>query len=257
MITESSRLARAMYESGLVGVDWPLPSQELEDLDTAGAYRIQHDYVAELLRTDVIAGFKAGATALPAQQAFGLNAPFAGVLLAGGRRSLGASVKTTDFRRLVLETELCFRTGVTIGERVDGVGALRDCIDGCFPAIELADVGGYGRARFTGLDLIAGNGAAAGYLLGDEPDWRTMDLDALTVTFSREGQTLHEAISGDLMEGQWRALLWLVNTVVGLGYEVQAGHLLLSGSLGSPHPAEPGRYLGDFGGFGQIAFEVI
>ena len=94
-------------------------------------------------------------------------------------------------------------------------------------------------------------------MLGDQSDWPSPAIDELGVSFSRDGQVLHEALSGDLMGGQWQALLWLVNTVIDLGYELRAGHLLLTGSLGSPHPAQPGRYVGDYGPFGQIAFDVL
>ncbi len=256
-MTQSNDIAQEMYASVLAGADWPLPSQAIEALDADTAYQIQREFVARQLQADVIAGFKAGATAVPAQRAFGLDAPFTGVLLASGRRPNGAVVAMTDFRRLLLETELCFRLGSSINARVGSVDALRECVDGCFPAIELADAGGFGSAKFTGPDLIAGNGASAAFMLGDEPDWRSLELDRQAVSFSRDGQILHEAMTGDVMDSQWQALLWLVNSVVDLGYEVEAGHLLLSGSIGAPHPAQPGQYLADYGALGQIAFEVV
>jgi 2-keto-4-pentenoate hydratase len=257
MMTHSSDIAQAMHAAFLAGTDWPLPSQTIESLDAATAYDIQREFVAQRLQSDPLVGFKAGATAVPAQQAFGLEAPFVGVLLASGRRAHGSTVAAGDFAQLLLETELCFRVGTSINSRIDDVEALRGHIDGCFPAIELADAGGFGRVKFTGPDLIAGNGASAAYMLGPQINWPCSELDSQAVSFSRDGQVLHEAGSGDLMGSQWQALLWLVNKVIDLGYQVQAGQLLLSGSLGSPHPGQPGHYVADFSGFGQIAFEVI
>ena len=255
-MTPSNDIARAMYESHVAGEDWPLPSQAIEGLDAATAYEIQREFVAQRLGADEIAGFKAGATAAPAQQALGLQAPFTGVLFASGRRANGVSIAATDFRRLVLETELCFRLGRAIVQRLHNVNALREYVDGCSPAIELADVGGYGAAKFTGPDLIAGNGASAAYVLGAESDGRSPGMDELRVSFSRDGQVLHEAESGDVMGGQWPALLWLVNAVIDSGYELKPGHLLLTGSLGSPHPAQAGTYVADYAEFGQINFDV-
>ena len=256
-MSQANHIARAMYESLSAGEDWPLPSQAIADLNTEIAYEIQSEFVAQRLQGDSVAGFKAGATAQSAQQAFGLDGPFFGVLLASGSRTDGAVIAAADFGNLLLETELCFRVGVEIKERIDDVGALRAFVDGCFPAIELADAGGYGAAKFTGDDLIAGNGASAAYMLGDPIDWRSPDLDRMPVTFSRDGQVLHEAISGEIMGGQWQALMWLVNATLDLGYQVQAGHLFLSGALGRPHPGQPGRYLADYGAFGRIDFEVV
>ncbi|MFP8879468.1 MAG: hypothetical protein AAEJ52_23160 [Myxococcota bacterium] len=256
MMTQSKDIARAMVDSRAAGRDWPLPSQAIEGLDVDIAYEIQRELVAQRLSSDEVAGFKAGATSAPAQRMLGLEAPFTGVLFANGRRENGVSIAATDFRGLVLETELCFRIGSAIARRVPDVKALREHIDACRPAIELADAGGYGAAKFTGLDLIAGNGASAAVLLGAEADWQSPAIDELAVSFSRDGELLHEAMSGDLMGGQWQALLWLVNAVIDQGYELEPGHLLLTGSLGSGHPGLPGRYVADYGAFGRIAFDV-
>jgi len=77
------------------------------------------------------------------------------------------------------------------------------------------------------------------------------------VQFRRDGETLHKARSGDLMGSQWEALKWLVNRVIELGYVVEPGHLLMTGSLGPAHPAVPGRYVADFAELGAIEFDVV
>lgn len=188
-MTKTSDIAGAMHEAAAVGNDWPLPSAAMDGFDVAAAYEVQREFVVRRLGSDSIAGFKAGATAVPAQQAFGLEAPFVGVLLASGQRPVGGSVAAADFGQLLLETELCFRAGSAINSRLKDVDSLRACIDGCFPAIELADAGGYGKAKFTGPDLVAGNGASAAYMLGAEPDWRSADMDRVPVSFARDGQS--------------------------------------------------------------------
>ncbi len=119
-MTQSNIIAQAMFESYSAGEDWPLPSQAITGMNAGIAYQIQHAFVAHQLRSDTIAGFKAGASAVPAQQMFGLDGPFCAVLLAAGNR--------------------------TAGEPIGDVDTLKQHIDGCFPAIELADTGGYGTA---------------------------------------------------------------------------------------------------------------
>ena len=142
-MTQSKTIAQAMFESYSAGEDWPLPSQAIPGMNAGIAYQIQHAFVAHHLQSDTIAGFKAGASAVPAQQMFGLDGPFCAVLLAAGNRPDGGSIAGSDFRSLMLETELCFRVGKNIGEPIGDVDALKQHIDGCFPAIELADTGGY------------------------------------------------------------------------------------------------------------------
>ncbi len=249
-------VADSMYEAGHTGRAWPLPSEALPELDTAGAYAVQRRLVERLAAAEPIAGYKAGATAAPAQQAFGLDGPFSGVLFHSGERGNATTVRSGDFKRLMLETELCFRLGTAITEPCDATGVISH-VDTVCCAVELADAGGYGDQRFTGLDLVAGNGASAGYILAPQPDWRTRILDEVTVRFSRNGESLHDASAGDLIGGQWHALAWLVNQILALGYSVEPGHLLLTGSLGPPHPAAPGSYEANFGTFGQIAFELL
>lgn len=256
-MNQHDEIGQQMHAAFIAGNDWPLPSAAIPDLSAAGAYEIQRAFVARRLRNDSIAGFKAGATAPPAQQAFGLAEPFCAILLASGSRPNGATVAAGDFRKLVLETELCFRLAAPIHAPIDDPDALHDYVDGCAPAIELADIGGYGEASFTGNDLIAGNGASAAYMLGAPIDWRSMGLDSAPVTFTHNDQVLHEAVTGELMGGQWQALRWLVNAIVERGYPIQAGHLFLTGSLGRPQPARPGRYLADYGELGRIGFEVV
>jgi len=256
-MTQTEHIAEEIHAAFRAGSDWPLPSAFIAGLGTAAAYEIQRGFVARRLQDDAIAGFKAGATAPAGQRAFGLEGPFCAVLLASGRRVDGVTIAASDFRNLLLETELCFRLAAAISAPIEHADALRDLVDGCAPAIELADAGGFGAARFTGNDLIAGNGASAAYLLGAPVDWRSPDMDRTSVSFFRDGQLLHQAVTGEIMGGQWQALRWLVNAVLELGYPVQAGHLFLTGSLGRPHPAQPGHYLADYHEFGRIGFEVV
>ena len=86
------------------------------------------------------------------------------------------------------------------------------------------------------------------------PTWRDVDLNAVVVTFSRDGETLHEATAGDVMGDQWQALLWLVNQIAGQGYNLEPGHVLMTGSIGRMHPEKPGRYQADYGDFGKLTF---
>ncbi len=249
-------LARQMHEAYVAGELLPLPSRTVEGFDLPAAYAVQAAYVGLRCATEVVAGFKAGATAPGPQQAFGLTEPITGVLFESGLRAPETTIRLSDFRALMLEVELGFRVGKEIRSAPADVDALRDCLDACLPMVELAEIP-YGSVKFTGPDLIAGNSASCAYIAGAEPDWRGVDLNAVNVRFSRDDEALHQAPASDVMGDQWHALRWLVSRIVDQGYAIQPGHVLMTGSIGAAHPGKPGHYLADFGSFGRIGFDVV
>lgn len=224
-------------------------------LDMAGAVTLQRAFVALRSAGDRVAGYKSAANALPLQNALGLSAPITGALFAGGERAAGSTIERANYRTLLIETEIGFRAARSIGVRVNSLAELRNATSTCMPMIELADPG-FGRARFTGLDLIAANAASAGFISGVAQSAARVDANEARVCLSRDGVALHAAHGRDLMGDQWQALLWLVNKVVELGYVVEPGQLLMTGALGGAHPALPGEYVAEFGVLGEIRFSV-
>ena len=207
------------------------------------------------LRTERLIGFKSAVNAQPLQTALGLSGPITGALFATGERAAGSTIRRADYRTLLVETELGFRAARRIDTPVKSIPELRAATTTCTPMIELADPG-FGRARMIGTDLIAANSASAGFIRGRAVGLAGFDVNAVRVSFKRDGDLLHEARSADLMGDQWEALKWLVNRVLEVGYVVNAGHLLMTGSLGPAHPAAPGRYTAEFSQLGTIEFVV-
>ncbi len=207
------------------------------------------------LRTERPIGFKSAANAQALQAALGLSGPIIGALFATGERAAGSSVRRADYRTLLVETELGFRAARRIDTPVKSIPELRAATTTCTPMIELADPG-FGRARMTGTDLIAANSASGGFIRGRPAGLDAVDVNGVHVSLKRDGELLHEARSSDLMGDQWEALKWLVNRVIEVGYVINAGHLLMTGSLGPAHPAVPGRYTAEFSQLGVLEFDV-
>jgi len=241
----AARAANEPYEAPSAGVA----------LDVDDAHAVQRAF--NTLRTgDKVIGYKSAANAEALQRALGLSGPIAGVLFAGGERAAGSTIRRSDYRALLVETEFGFRAARRINAPVKSVPELRAATTTCTAMIELADPG-FGRTRMTGTDLIAANAASAGFIRGRAQSVGDVELDEVRVQLRRDGETLHQARSGDLMDGQWEALKWLVNRVVELGYVVEPGHLLMTGALGAAHPAAPGKYSADFSELGVIEFEIV
>ena len=224
-------------------------------LSMTDALAIQRSFVELHATIDDIEGYKSAANALALQTALGLSEPIVGALFARGERKPGDRIERTTYRTLLIETELGFRVARPIDTPVASLAELRSAMSTCVPMIELADPG-FGRTRFTGLDLIAANSAAAGFICGKPHRADQLDVNALHIRLSRDGATLHEARSGELMGNQWQALLWLVNKVIDTGYVIKPGQLFMTGALGGAHPATPGEYLAEFGALGEIRFHV-
>jgi 2-keto-4-pentenoate hydratase len=253
-MTDVSAMARRFLAAQRANEPYEAPSASVAlTIDEANA--VQRAFNA--LRADEkVVGYKSAANATPLQQMLGLPGPITGVLFGGGECGTGGTVSRADYRTLLVETELGFRAARRINAPVKSIPELRAATTTCTPMIELADPG-FGRVRMTGTDLIAANSASAGFIRGKARAVGDIDLEDVRVQLRRDGETLHQARSGDLMGGQWEALKWLVNRVIELGYVVEPGHLLMTGSLGPAHPAAPGKYTADFSELGAIEFDVV
>lgn len=233
---------------------YPAPSQAGVALTNADAYRIQKNLVGHCLENDTIGGFKAALTAPVAQQAMGATEPITGVLFGSGMHAVHTPVTPPAHRRLLIETELGFQLDSAVSEPVT-YDSVRHLVSACMPTIELAHMG-FGDARPTGTDLICANSASGGYLMGASSNAREHDLNDIEVTLTKDGEILHRAVAGDVMQDQWSALTWLINTVIAQGYTIDAGALLMTGSIGAMHPGMSGHYLADYGALGSIAFDI-
>lgn len=248
-------LAEGLFQAKQRGAAYEPVSARLEALTLDDAYAIQRRFVRLQLTDERIAGFKAALTATPAQQAFGVAEPVTGVLFDSGERLDHARIPAEGFRNLLIETELGFRLGKRIDAPVPDLETLQALCSDCRPMIELADPG-FGQARANGLDLVAANAASASFLHGEAPEWRNRDLNAVSVSLSRDGELLQQGLAGEVMGDQWQALHWLVNRIIGQGYIIEPGHILMTGSIGGMQPGRPGGYLADFGELGTLSFEI-
>ena len=232
------------------------PSSKIGAFDLPRAYQLQRQYVANWQTRDTLAGFKAAVTAPAAQKGFGLPGPVTSVLFGRGKRNNGEVLPANSYRTLLIETELSYRLKETVSAPLANVAELQALVARCSPTFELADPG-FGANKFTGEDLVATNIACGGFIEGDAIDLQKTDVDKIEVTLTQNGDVLHNAAAGTVMDGQWQALLWLINQTVEQGYTITPEHILLSGAIGAPYPGQPGHFEADYGSAGVLSFEVL
>ena len=234
----------------------PVLSTQSPLIDVKTAYQIQHAYVRKRLADEKIVGFKAGLTSEAGQKRFGVDAPLAGVLFKSGKQAIGSTIGLSSFKDLRIETEIGFVIEKAITQPMKDVAELQEKIQTAMPVIELPDLGFADMNHLQGVDIIAANVAAAQFIVGKEKGVEDLELNAISVTLSLDGNKVNSGQGADALGAQWNAALWLVNTMVEQGYSIAPGNIIITGALGKMLPGKPGKYIADYGSFGEISFEI-
>ena len=224
------------------------------------AYARQGRAVRQALGARAPAGFKAGLTSSAAQQRFGLREPIAGVLWPDSARVVEREepvvVRLRDFRKPMLEVELAFRVNTLIPEPLASVAEAQNVISEVMPALELPDLGFDSEVGLSGEAVVAANAGARYFVLGEAMPVEQIDVNAVRATLSHNGHRRQRAEATQVMGNQWRALYWLINTMVEQGWVIQPGQVLLTGAMAEMLPLEEGLYQARFSELGDIYLQV-
>lgn len=91
------------------------------------------------------------------------------------------------------------------------------------------------------IDTVADNASCGVYVLGDaRADPRDHDLPSLYVTVTKNGHPLSEGYGHAVQGSPAEAVAWLANTLGAYGVVLEAGDVILSGSLVPLEPAKAG-----------------
>ncbi len=254
--SQEQKLAEILLKAEAANKLIPILSTQTTNMDVNKAYRIQKAYVETRLKTDTLAGFKAGLTSKGAQQRFGVNSPAAGALFESGKLTGKSIIDSSKFHRLMLETEIGFVVGVVLTKPVSDIAALKKSIKAVMPVIELPDLGFTDMKLITGPDIIAANVSSRKFIVGKSQPPGNIDLNAVSVTLSLNENQINQGKGSDASGDQWAAALWLVNTMIKKGWTLEPGQNLITGALGRMLPGKPGKYVADYRSFGKIEFEI-
>ena len=240
----------------------PLPSLDVpvEFRNAENAYRVQSFFVQKLLAQngDAIAGFKAGLTAEPQMRRFNATSPAGAPLFKGGLIEVLDSskpIRLKPFKGMMLETELAFKTAQPITEALKDESALKALIATVHPAVEVPQLFFADMGKVDFFEIVASAIGSKIFLAGGSFSLAEVDPDTVKVRLTLNGDVVNEGAATDALDGQWKALLWLVNSMLERGYKIEAGQYLLTGALGKMIPAKSGLYVADFG-FTTLEFEV-
>ncbi|MFF4477069.1 2-keto-4-pentenoate hydratase [Streptomyces sp. NPDC001520] len=230
-------------------------ADQLDDLEMAYAVESATRDLAVAAGGRVI-GYKVGLTAQPVRDTFGADEPAAGHLLADRLLEDGEPLATVGLFAPMAEVEIAFILGEALpGPRVTAQD-VRNATAVVAPAFEIVDSRWRGGPRTLPM-LVADNTNAARALLGPPvAPPASADLAKITATLTIGARTVPgsaSAVMGDPAE----AVAWLARHLLRGGRRLEAGDIVLSGTLCTPTAIGTGdRLVADLGELGRIALDV-
>ena len=177
-------------------------------------------------------GRKIALSAKAIQRQLGVDQPTYGVLFADMCFAEGQEI---DFGALIqpkLETEIAVVLGRSLDHGRHTVADLIGAIAYVVPAIEIVGcrIAGW---DVSAADFVADNSAASVFVLGSSPrKLSDFDIVRCTMATTRRGETVSLGSGAACLGNPLNALVWLADTLAAHGQPLQAGEVVMSGSLG-------------------------
>lgn len=185
------------------------------------------------------AGWKIAATSKAGQEHIGASGPMVGRLYQAERRSSGASLSVNGMRMRSAEPEFAFVLGKDLAP---GAGPLTvedalAAVDSLVLAIEVPD------SRFVDFTRVGSPSLAADAMCGGHfivgptiSDWRSLDLRAQRARLLTGGVQRSAGEGASVMGDPREALRWMADEVLGRGWPLHAGDIVLTGASAPPIP---------------------
>jgi len=229
------------------------------EIDVVDAYEIQLLNIRRRLAAGArVNGHKVGLSSAAMQQMMGVEEPDYGHLLSDMQLFADEPVSARRYCFPRVEVEV----GFVLGESLPGEGCAEEDVlaatEYVAPAIELID------SRISDWDIqiadtIADNASSAGYVLGTQrTDPRAVDLRAIEAALTRNGDQVAEGRSDAVLGNPVTAVAWLADKVAAFGVKLEAGDVILPGSVHRAIDVRAGDSLvADMGGLGSVSLTFI
>ena len=187
-----------------------------------------------------VVGKKIGVTSKAVQDMLGVHQPDFGFLTDRMWITGDIDVAKEGLIQPRAEAEIAFVLNRSLkgpGVTADDVIAATESIAPCFEIVDsrIADW------KIGIVDTIADNASCGVFVLGEaRVDPAGLDLAALKVTVSKNGEPLSEGYGSAVQGSPQQAVAWLANTLGAYGVTLDAGDVILSGSLVPLAPARAG-----------------
>jgi 2-keto-4-pentenoate hydratase len=189
-----------------------------------------------------LAGLKIATTTKVMQQLMGIDHPCGGMIYERRVHGSPASIRLGDYMHVVIECELAVRMGRTLAKKAQPYTRedVRAAVSVVMPAFELIEDRKAVYKESKALSLIADNAWNAGIVLGAPMSvGADKSLDGIKGKLAINGKDVREGLTDDPMG----ALAWLANLAADRNRPLQAGMVVITGSLIPTLPIAAGERL--------------
>lgn len=212
------------------------PSLTIDD-----AYAISLNFLSHRLKDgEKVVGKKIGATSKAVQDMLGVHQPDFGFLTDWMQVDGSIDIDAKALISPRAEAEIAFILKDSLsgpGVTAEQVIAATEAIAPCFEIVDsrIADW------KISIVDTVADNASSGVFVIGEaRADPRGLDLASLHVTVTKNGEPLSEGYGHAVQGNPALAVAWLANTLGVFGVTLDAGDVILSGSLVPLAPAQKG-----------------
>ena len=196
------------------------------------AYAISLDFLARRQKDgERVVGKKIGVTSKAVQDMLGVFQPDFGFLTDKMSVVGDISIAQTGLIQPRAEAEIAFILKDSLrGPNVTAQQVI-DATESIAPCFEIVDsrIDGW---KISIIDTVADNASCGVFILGDaRADPRACDLPKLKVSVTKNGAPLSEGLGSAVQGNPAEAVAWLANTLGAYGVTLNAGDIILSGSL--------------------------
>lgn len=219
--------------------------------DVDSAYEIQRRINERKLaagRTRV--GRKVGLTNPRVQAQAGVSEPDYGTIMDDMVFHSGHVFDPKDYVAPKIESEVAFKLSRELTSW--DIPTIESSIEWMAPSFELVDCH-YETYQMKIVDTIADNAACAGIILGEPVEYGSTDLSQVWLSLTRDGEEITNGVGGNVMGNPINAVAWLAKTAIEQDIPLQAGELILPGSIGLIMWFEFGpEYRAEISGVGSV-----
>jgi 2-keto-4-pentenoate hydratase len=231
----------------------PLTSR-FPGLNVDEAYAIQLEQVqAWQSNGATVKGHKVGLTSMVMQRQLGVDQPDFGHLTNRMFHLDTQSIDPSGFVAPKVEPEIALVLGRPLAGPGVTVAEAMSSVEFVTPALEIID-SRIRDWRITLVDTIADNASSGCVVLGGTTTpLSTVDLRLLGGILECNGEVVGTGAGGAVLGSPLNALVWLANTLGARGVTLQAGHVVLPGSITAAVPVAAGDVAtATFAGLGSV-----
>ena len=201
-----------------------------------------------------IVGKKIGLTSIKVQEQFGISTPDFGILFDDMEVLNGLSLPISEVMQPKIEGELAFVLGGSLDNDKLTIVDIINSIDYVLPSLEIVG----SRIENWNIriaDTVADNASASHYVLGHTPKMLDdIDIVNCKMNMTINGELKSSGSGKDCLGSPLNAVLWLARKMQSVGQPLQAGELILSGSLGPMVVVNAGDHVdAEFEGLGSVS----